>query len=159
TLNPLTGKIQLTQSFSVVGSFLHYWTPALRSAVFASYSETNFAKGAREALSLTQGLVGGNAGSASYVTNPALFALSPVLRDSYQIVAGANLIWSPVKDLDIGIEGNYINTGVKSGRVVDATKTVGLNASNLNALAASGALKTLSNYDAAQVRFRVQRDF
>ncbi len=158
-VNPLTGKIQLTESFSVVGSFLHYWTPSVRSAVFASYSETNFGKGARAALSLTQGLVGGSAGATSIVTNPALFALSPVLRDSYQIVAGANLIWSPVKDLDIGVEGNYINTGMKSGRVIDQTKTTGVNAANFAALNAAGAIKTLNNYDAAQVRFRVQRDF
>ncbi len=159
-LNPLTGKIQLTQSFSVVGSFLHYWTPSVRSAVFASYSETNFGKGAREALSLTQGISGiTNVGTTSVLTNPALFALSPVLRDSYQIVAGANLIWSPVKDLDIGVEGNYINTGVQQGRVIDQTKTVGVTAANFNALLAGGGVKTLSSYDAAQVRFRVQRDF
>ncbi|GJD36258.1 porin [Methylobacterium aerolatum] len=159
TLNPLTGRIQLAQSFSVVGSFLHYWSPSVRSAVYASYSETNYARGAREALSLTQGIIGANAGAASFVTNPALFALSPVLRDNYQIVAGANLIWSPVKDLDIGVEGNYINTGMKSGRVIDQTKTTGVNNANFAALNAAGAIKTLNNYDAAQVRFRVQRDF
>ena len=158
-LNPLTGKIQLTQSFSVVGSFLHYWTPSVRSAVFASYSETNFGKGAREALSLTNGIIGGNAGATSVLTNATLFGLSPVLRDNYQIVAGANLIWSPVKDLDIGVEGNYINTGVSQGRVIDQTKTVGVTAANFNALLAGGGVKTLSSYDAAQVRFRVQRDF
>ncbi len=158
-LNPLTGKIQLTKSFSVVGSFLHYWSPSVRSAFFASYSETNFAKGAREALSLTNGIIGSNAGTTSALTNAALFGLSPVLRDSYQIVAGANLIWSPVKDLDIGIEGNYINTGMQRGRVIDQSKTVGVTAANFNALLAGGAVKTLNNYDAAQVRVRVQRDF
>ena len=159
TLNPLTGRIQLAQSFSVVGSFLHYWTPSIRSAIFASYGEVNYAKGAREALSLTSGIVGAAAGTTSVLTNATLFGLSPVLRDNYQIVAGANLIWSPVKDLDIGVEGNYINTGVQQGRVIDQTKTVGVTAANFNALLAGGAVKTLSSYDAAQVRFRVQRDF
>ncbi len=158
-LNPLTGKIQLTQSFSVVGSFLHYWSPSVRSAVFASYSETNFGKGARQALSLANGVVGSAAGTTSYLTNATLFGLSPVLRDNYQIVAGANLIWSPVKDLDIGVEGNYIRTGVQQGRVIDQSKTVGVTAANFNALLAGGAVKTLSSYDAAQVRVRVQRDF
>jgi hypothetical protein len=174
TLNPLTGKIQLTQSFSVVGSFLHYWTPSLRSAIFASYSETNFGKGARAAESLVLGTGAqalgsttngvftasnlGSAGAASFVTNPALFALSPVLRDNYQIAAGANLIWSPVKDLDIGVEGNWVRTGVSSGRVIDTTK-VSVNANNLAAVTAAGQLKTISSYDLAQVRFRVQRDF
>ncbi|MCJ2123607.1 porin [Methylobacterium sp. J-077] len=159
SLNPLTGKLQLAESLSVVGSFLHYWTPALRSALFASYSQTNFGRGARAAESLTAGLVGGAAGSASFITNPGLFALSPVLRDNYQILAGASLIWSPVKDLDIGVEGNYINTGMQSGRVIDQSKTIGVTSANFNTLLAAGAIKTVNNYDAAQVRFRVQRDF
>ena len=158
-LNPLTGKISLAESFSVVGSFLHYWSPSVRSAVYASYGQVSYGKGDRAALSLTNGIIGGAAGTTSVATNAVLFGLSPVLRDSYQIVAGANLIWSPVKDLDIGVEGNYINTGMQQGRVIDQTKTVGVTAANFNALLAGGGVKTLSSYDAAQVRFRVQRDF
>ena len=159
-LNPLTGKLQLTDSFSVVGSFLHYWAPEWRSAVFASYSETTFGKGARAAISLTQNLVGAaSAGTASIASSPLLFSISPVLRDNYQIYAGANLIWSPVKDLDIGLEGVLIQTGMQQGRVIDSTKTVGLTAANFNTYAANGLIKTINNYDAAQVRFRVQRDF
>lgn len=158
-LNPLTGKLQLTESFSAVGSFLHYWTPTVRSAFFASYSEVNFGKGARAATSLTNALVGANAGTASVLTNPTLFGLSPVLRDSYQIVAGASLIWSPVKDLDIGVEGDYINSGMQKGRVIDQSKTIGVTNANFNALLAAGVVKTLNSYDIAQIRFRVQRDF
>ena len=164
-LNPLTGRLQLTDSFSVVGSYLHYWTPSVRSAFYASYSETTFGKGARAAESLTAftsanaGLVGAAAGAGSFATSPALFAISPILRDNYQIYAGASLIWSPVKDLDIGVEGNYINTGMQKGRVIDQTKTVGVTPANFNALLAAGAIHTLNNYDAAPVRFRVQRDF
>ena len=52
TLNPLTGKIELSTSFTVVGSFLHYWSPEWRSAVFASYGEMAFARGARAANAL-----------------------------------------------------------------------------------------------------------
>ena len=158
-LNPLTGKLQLTDSFSVVGSFLHYWTPTVRSAFFASYGEVTFGKGVRAATSLTNTLVGANAGAASFVTNPTLFGLSPILRDNYQIVAGASLIWSPVKDLDIGVEGDYINSGMQKGRVIDQTKTVGLTNANFNQFAAAGLIKTLNNFDSTQIRFRVQRDF
>ena len=161
-LNPLTGKLQLTDSFSVVGSFLHYWTPTVRSAFFASYAEVAFGRGARAATSLTTNAVVGTnaaAGAASVATNPALFGLSPVLRDNYQIYAGASLIWSPVKDLDIGAEGVYINSGMQKGRVIDQSKTVGVTAANFNALVAAGAVKTLNNFDHAQIRMRVQRDF
>ena len=159
TLNPLTGKISLSEAFSVVGAYLHYWTPEWRSAVFASYAQTTFGKGDRAALSLSQGLVGANAGASSIVTNPGLFALSPVLRDNYQIYAGASLIWSPVKDLDIGFEGAYLNTGMLKGRVLDQSKVTGVNAANFGGLLAAGAIKTVNNYDATQMRFRVQRDF
>ena len=38
-----------------------------------------------------------------------------------------------------------------TGRVIDQTKTVGVTSANFSALAATGALKTLNNYDAAQV--------
>ncbi len=164
-LNPLTGRLQLTDSVSVVGSYLHYWTPSVRSVFYASYSETTFGKGARAAESLTAftsanaALVGAAAGAGSFVTSPGLFALSLILRDNYQIYAGASLIWSPVKDLDIGVEGNCTNTGMQKGRVIDQTKTVGVTPANFNALLAAGAIHTLNNYDAAQVRFRVQRDF
>ena len=152
-INSLTGRLALTDSFTVVGSFLHYWAPEWRSAFFASYGEINFARGARQALSQTQGLVGAAAGSASYLTNPALFGLSPVLRDNFQVIAGASLIWSPVKDLDIGVEGVYLHSGVKDGRVIDASKSAALvNAAGLPA-------NTVSAYDATQIRMRVQRDF
>ena len=50
------------------------------------------------------------------------YNLSQALRDTYQFVAGASLIWSPVKDLDIGVEGYYTQIGVKNGRVIDKDK-------------------------------------
>ena len=82
--------------------------------------------------------------------------MSPVLRDTYQIVAGASLIWSPVKDLDIGVEGFYTKVGVQNGRVVDRTQSSGtVNAANI----ASGAVRTVTADDTYQVRMRVQRDF
>ena len=73
------------------------------------------------------------------------YATSQSLRDTYQIVTGASLIWSPVKDLDIGVEGQYIKTGVKNGRVFDQNR--------------GGSPFTVSSEDVYQARFRVQRDF
>ncbi len=76
---------------------------------------------------------------------PFGYANSAALRDTYQVVTGASLIWSPVKDLDIGVEGQYIKTGVKNGRVFDANR--------------GGNPFTVSSEDVYQARFRVQRDF
>jgi hypothetical protein len=148
-VNPLTGKLDLSHTFTVVGSFLHYWAPEWRSAFFGSYGEASFKKGTREAFSLLNGLVGGATPANAY-TNPAAFAVSPVLRDNGQIIAGASLIWSPVKDLDIGIEGTYIGTTVLDGRVADITRPV-----TVNGL----PLYTVKRYDATQIRMRIQRDF
>ncbi|KQP55150.1 porin [Methylobacterium sp. Leaf108] len=157
TLNPFTGKIETSKSFSIVGSFLHYWSPEWRSAVFASYSEIEFARGARQ----NNALAYSGAGTATNnnftgIVGTRSFALAPTLRDNYQIVAGASLIWSPVKDLDIGVEGLYTKVGVQSGRVIDQTRNAPLTAAAINA---GAAVRTVTADDTYQVRMRVQRDF
>ncbi|MCJ2129111.1 porin [Methylobacterium sp. E-045] len=157
TLNPLTGKLETSTSFTVVGSFLHYWSPEWRSAVFGSYGEMSFAKGAREANAAAFGNLGTTAqNNFTGVVGSRAFSLSPTLRDTYQIVAGASLIWSPVKDLDIGLEGFYTKVGLQSGRVVDQYKNGAISAANLNA---GAAVKTVDAADTFQIRARVQRDF
>ncbi len=160
TLNPLTGKIELSTSFTAVASFLHYWSPEWRSAVFGSYGEMSFARGAREAnaLAYAGSGVAGNANSALFVGAPGSrsFALSPTLRDTYQFVAGASLIWSPVKDLDIGVEGFYTKVGLQQGRVVDQFNNGVLTAAQINN---GAAVRTVTAADTYQVRMRVQRDF
>ena len=151
-VNPLTGRIELSNSFTAVASFLHYWSPEWRSAFYASYGEIWFSQGARQAVSQTSAIVGQSAANSppSYLTNPFGYANSAALRDTYQVVTGASLIWSPVKDLDIGVEGQYIKTGVKNGRVSDSDKGGFVN--NI-------PTRTVSSEDVFQARFRVQRDF
>jgi len=149
-VNPLTGRLDLSNSFTVSAAYLHYWTPEWRSAFFGGYGEVGFGRGTRAAFSLTNGLVG-SATPPSVVTNAAAFAVSPVLRDNAQVTAGASLIWSPVKDLDIGVEGTYIGTSVLSGRVADQTRPV-TDTSGL-------PVYTVRRHDVTQIRMRVQRDF
>jgi hypothetical protein len=48
-INPFTNRLELSSSFSVTASMLHYWAPSVRSAVFGSYGALTFARGAREA--------------------------------------------------------------------------------------------------------------
>lgn len=151
-VNPLTGKLELARSFTVVASYLHYWSPEWRSAFYGSYGEIGFSKGARAAVSQTSLVVGSNSTLVppSYIANPAGYTLSPTLRDTAQIVTGASLIWSPVKDLDIGVEGQYIRTAVQSGRVAD---------SNKGTFIAGIPTRTTAAEEYYQARFRVQRDF
>ncbi|TXM58416.1 porin, partial [Methylobacterium sp. WL120] len=79
---------------------------------------------------------------------------------TYQFVAGASLIWSPVKDLDIGVEGFYTQIGVKNGRVIDQDKDpTAYSTARVAAINAGGFVRTTTSDDVFQVRARVQRDF
>ena len=148
------GKQKLTESWSVVGAFLHYWTPQIRQAVFGSYSEVSFGKGART-----------GAGPAVLIGNGSIsagntLAFDTRLRDYNIISVGTNLIWSPVKDLDIGIETNYSRATLANGRAADLT---------LGSIAQMGILdaagnrtipgRTVKYDDIWATRVRVQRDF
>ncbi|MDP4003540.1 porin [Methylobacterium sp. NEAU K] len=139
-LNPSTGHYELSTSFTATASLLHYWTPEWRSAFYANYGEADFGSAGRNALAL---LGFGFPRFTGTAASRAALAASSTLRDAYQITAGASLIWSPVKDLDIGVEGAWIRGGVKSGLVQDSTNP----------------FKLISKEDNAQARFRVQRDF
>ncbi|MCJ2032989.1 porin [Methylobacterium sp. J-068] len=164
TLNPLTGKLQLVETFSAVVSYLHYWSPQWRTAVFASYAGINFAPGARAAQGAASVVGGMTIGGSPGLPNSVGYAFSEQLRDSHQYYAGGNLIWSPVRDLDIGVEGIYSSTNLNSGRVIDQNKSPGAVVASISPtgapLTASGAvIRTTNATDTFQVRMRVQRDF
>ncbi|MET3480736.1 porin [Methylobacterium sp. 1973] len=164
TIDPFTGQLRESRAFSAVASFLHYWTPEWRSAFFGSYGEQDFDRSARLGQGAIFGLAnprGANRFGASAVGLPGtrFYALSEAVRDTYQVVAGASLIWSPVRDLDIGVEGFYTQVGVKSGRVIDLDKspTAYANVAGINA--GTFVPRTVTQDSVSQVRFRVQRDF
>jgi len=77
------------------------------------------------------------------------------------------VIWSPVKDLDIGLEGLYQRITIENGRVVDTNKNLPIAAIS-NATGASVPLGTAGSTvifksakfdDQFLARVRVQRDF
>jgi hypothetical protein len=152
-LNPLTNRLKLSTSVSVTAALLHYWTPSVRSAAFGSYGAMTFAPGARAA----QGLASGVTGTGPGLPGTRFFELNQVLRDSYRFVVGANLIWSPVKEFDIGVEAIYTRYGMQSGRVLDLSRFPAQNAAFVDNPA--NPVATISSVDAVQVRARVQRDF
>ena len=47
-----TGKLKLTNSWSVMADYLHYWTPTIRQAVFGSYWSESFGSSIRNKLVL-----------------------------------------------------------------------------------------------------------
>ncbi len=70
--------IQTTKAWSVAAGFRHFWTPALRSAIFGSYT---------------------------HIDQPVL----STLNDIKYYTVGVNTIWSPVRNLDLGVEVVYHN--------------------------------------------------
>jgi hypothetical protein len=97
-INPVNGDIDLTDAWSVAGGIRHYWTPQIRSNVFASYMRVEF---------------GGNAGGVDPATG---FATG--LSDFNEWRIGANVFWQPVSGLDLGVEVIYANLDSRQGRIL-----------------------------------------
>lgn len=117
-INPGTGTIRTTKTWGIVAGFQHYWAPTLRSGFFGGYQQF---KNPNTAGSGTGGL-------------------QVAVRDWDYWGAGANLIWTPVRGLDIGAEVAYQQIKARGVGVVN-TAGVKLNDSAWNA------------------RFRIQRSF
>ena len=122
-----TGNVQLTTVWGLTAAALHYWTPTIRQGLFASYIASDIPSQAYAAAG----------GSATANT----------LRNANYWTVGTNVIWSPVKGLDIGAEVNYLQINSDQGK---------LN-SNQAKDTAVGALYSESS--AVVGRIRIQRDF
>jgi hypothetical protein len=124
------GSLQLSTGWGITAAFLHYWTPTIRQGLFASYGKVDYGNGV---------FFAGN----GYNTN---FNGANSFRDSTYWTVGSNVIWSPVKDLDIGVEVNYLKAVESNGGIF--SNVVG---TPLNTLR--------SSEDRIIGRFRIQRDF
>lgn len=111
--NVVNGKIELSKASAFNLGLLHYWSPKWRSALQGSYIKVDY---------------DGN-------VNPS--------RDWDAFTVGGNIIWSPVKKLDIGLEVVYANTDYGN---------------NVDVSSAQGRQKPKKD-DAFTGRFRIQRDF
>jgi hypothetical protein len=124
------GNTGSATGWSLVAALRHFWTPQLRSELFGSYSE----------LKLGYTVAG--------QTVPGVVA-RPL--DPKELIVGANLIWSPVPGLDVGVEVLYNRTELK--QAVLAANNAGVR----QPLAAGGRL--IKSDDAIAGRLRIQRDF
>jgi porin-like protein len=117
-----TGE-HLTKSWSLNAQFRHFWTPMIRSTIAYGYFKTKMP------------IEAANAGYPDY--------------HSHQVTA--NLIWSPVKQLDLGLEAFMVNTHT------DDCGNVNVDCTNSNATAsASNGKNSLTYYGGV---FRARRDF
>jgi len=82
--------------WSILAAARHFWTPSLRSSVFGHYTQVNYGNGAN-ARACAANLMGLDANG---VQNGCNF-------DFATMQIGFNTIWSPVRNLDIGVEVLY----------------------------------------------------
>lgn len=110
----VNGDIKTTRGWNATAAFLHYWIPSVRQSLWGTYT----------------GVTYDNAVKANYAS----------LRNYDVWTVGSNLIWSPVKKMDIGVEVLYSKAEKKSfaGEII------------------KGRLKS---EDQVQARLRFQRDF
>ena len=123
------GNVKKTKGYSLTAAFRHYWTPQVRQAVFANYTKLDYDS------TVQSPIVAGARGNLTGYT-----------ADTSLIQVGSNVIWSPVKDLDLGVEVLYRRLD-PAGRVVDFNRSV------------NGLTFIRSNQDVFEGRLRIQRDF
>jgi len=115
------GTTEQTAAWNVAGDLLHYWTSSLRSNFQVSYAAVT-----PGSYTQTQTFTGGGLQKMNFTT------------------VGANLIWSPVKDFDIGVDALYqkVNQNYVAGE-----------------LSTLGGLTPAGSYDNIEGRVRVERRF
>jgi len=121
-----SGQTSLVSVWGITAAMLHYWTPTIRQGLFASYIGSEIPAGAFNA-----------AGATNRANN---------LVDSQYWTVGTNVIWSPIKGLDIGAEVNYLQLNTDNRINGNQTKYTTVGA-------------TYNEGSAVIGRIRIQRDF
>ena len=120
---PAKNTTSLINVWGLTAGLLHYWTPTIRQGLFGSYIQVDVPGAAYNAA-------GGNVPANTF-------------RDANYWTVGSNVIWSPVKGLDIGAELNYLAVDTSGGKIVSGSSKGNL----------------LSESNAIIGRLRIQRDF
>jgi Porin subfamily len=106
-----SGNVELTEGFQVTVAAQHYWTPALRTSVFGGYVQLDFPGDHNAVLNVGTGARGAFCTAA--VNQPAAGAEFIPLSvggcdPSFAVWSiGTRTVWSPVRNLDIGVEVLY----------------------------------------------------
>ena len=120
---------QLTRFWSLAAAFEHYWTPALRTDLFGSYTAadfnatatTLFCSSPQSPIRSTVAVAGATTTAANGVFVPnGTAALAGCNPDWNVWNAGIRTIWNPAPQFDIGLEVMYTRVETKSdpGQVV-----------------------------------------
>jgi hypothetical protein len=110
------GSLHLSDSWSALASFKHFWSPTWSSAITVSVGEINYPGIAR---------AGGPANLAFFpaftATQFNALAFNATLKDAFLWQVAANVNWTPVRGLDIGVEAVYTKARL-TGLTADASR-------------------------------------
>jgi hypothetical protein len=137
------GKLQLTPAYSGLVAFTHYWVPTLRSSIVGSFVHVNYSGAIRNAAGYAAGSACPTCAATILINGSSYNPYSPFYNGGTQYVASANLVWSPVKNLDLGVEVMYVRDQLQHS------------AYDVNV----GAGRVIKSDDVWTGRLRVQRDF
>jgi hypothetical protein len=121
-----TGQTSLVTTWGITAAMLHYWTPTIRQGLFGSYIASDIPSSAFTAA--------GGVATANTLTNAQYWTI------------GTNVIWSPIRGLDIGAEVNYLQ--------INTDNRINGNQAKYTAVGA-----TYNEGSAVIGRIRIQRDF
>jgi hypothetical protein len=120
------GNLKMTEMFTATAAFLHYWTPQIRQAVFASYTKADVPA------------------SVTALVDPATGARAVnAINDFDYLLLGTNIVYSPVAGLDLGVEVAYIKADPR-GRVASGFASTLPTAAPRTSPAARSAPRTCS---------------
>ena len=134
------GQLELSESWSATASYRHFWIPTVSTAIWGSIGGIDYPGAARVGAGPVVAATlfpGATAAQFAAATNTA------VLRDVRFWQVGANVNWTPVRGLDIGLEAVY-------------------NKIEINALApelAKSPATLVGHDDHFMTRLRIQREF
>ena len=126
-----SGRCDLQSGFAVTGALLHFWSPQVRQALFGSYMNIRYSGAARNPLFTTG------------VTN------------SNEFRVGSNIIYSPVKNFDIGVEAVYL----RYHNDTPANFNNGTNLAGLQTGTNSSGIPFQNNQGQFETRLRILRAF
>jgi hypothetical protein len=147
------GQLQLVSTWGMRGAFNHNWNPYWSSSVFGGFASVRYNGAAKDLMCVSSptGFVGGT-------VRAALGAGVTTCNPDYNIgQVGANLRWTPVKNLTFTTEGVYTMVDQKYAGV--ATLPASATNGAFNTFGKPAGPYTLRDENTWTVMFRAQRNW
>lgn len=139
SVDPFTGEFKTNRAYAIAGGVNHNWSPTWQTNVFGSWMRFDAPGGAQYTVPVTaETLAVGTAGTVTGIV------------DFNEFRIGTNTIWTPVKDLQLGVEVLYIKVDPRGRVAVPFTTAAG---------EPTGTFRSTGSEDTWEARLRVQRDF